>query len=116
MHDLFDMMTAVDSPLADMVLHHSIDFLIAQTDENRMKPITLREYFAFILALMCFCADLLLTPDEFELVRPVDEVGMKHITFANDMYSFEMEVLAAKDGFELGATFSSVPMMRIHAA
>lgn len=60
---------------------------------------------------MRFCARLYLSPEQLELVKPVEENSMKHITFVNDVCSFEKEVLAAKDGFELGAICSSVPII-----
>lgn len=52
-----------------------------------------------------------MTPEELELVKPVEENCMKHITFVNDICSFEKEIISAKDGFELGAICSSVPIM-----
>lgn len=60
---------------------------------------------------MRFCAGLYMTPEELELVKSIEENTMKHITFVNDACSYEKEVLAAKDGFELGAICSSVPIV-----
>lgn len=60
---------------------------------------------------MRFCAGLYMTKEELDLVKAAEENSMKHITFVNDACSFEKEVLAAKDGFELGAICSSVPIM-----
>ena len=60
---------------------------------------------------MRFCAGLHMTPEELDLVKLVEENSMKHITFVNDICSFEKEVLAAEDGFELDAICSSVPIM-----
>ncbi|KAI0379574.1 terpenoid synthase [Hypomontagnella monticulosa] len=120
MYDLFEDMRAIDKHLADELLEPTIDFLIAQADGNRMKPMSLKEYFEYrdadlgkglLSGIMRFCAGLYMTPEELELVKPVEENSMKHITFVNDVCSFEKEVLAAKDGFELGAICSSVPIV-----
>jgi aristolochene synthase len=66
---------------------------------------------SLLSGIMRFCAGLYMTPEELELVKPVEENSMKHITFVNDVCSFEKEVLAAKSGFELGAICSSVPII-----
>ena len=47
MYDLFEDMRAVDKPLADELLVHTIDFLLAQVDGSRMKPMDLKEYFLY---------------------------------------------------------------------
>jgi aristolochene synthase len=47
MYDLFEDMRAVDKQLADELLEPTIDFLVAQADGNRMKPMTLKEYFDY---------------------------------------------------------------------
>jgi aristolochene synthase len=60
---------------------------------------------------MRFCTGLYMTPDELELVKVAEENCMKHITFVNDVCSFEKEVLTAKNGFQLGAICSSVPIV-----
>ena len=60
---------------------------------------------------MRFCAGLDMTPEELALVKPLEDNGMRHITFVNDICSFEKELLSAQDGFELGAICSSVPIM-----
>jgi aristolochene synthase len=66
---------------------------------------------SLLSGIMRFCAGLYMTPEELELVKPVEENSMKHITFVNDVCSFEKEVLAAKSGFELGAICSSGPIV-----
>jgi aristolochene synthase len=52
-----------------------------------------------------------MTPEELEFVKPAEENCMKHITFVNDICSFEKEVLTAQNGFQLGAICSSVPIV-----
>ena len=47
MYDLFEAMRAVDKPLADELLLPTIEFLLAQVDGNRLKPMTLEEYFLY---------------------------------------------------------------------
>ncbi|RYP08311.1 hypothetical protein DL764_001980 [Monosporascus ibericus] len=120
MYDLFEGMRAVDKKLADELLGPTIDFLLAQVDGNRIKPMTLNEYFdyreadlgkALLTGIMCFCAGLHMTAEELELVKDIEKNAMKHMTFVNDICSFEKEVLAAKNGFELGALCSSVPIV-----
>ncbi|KAI5923116.1 terpenoid synthase [Camillea tinctor] len=124
MYDLFEDMRAVDRHLADELLEPTIDFLVAQTDSNRMKTMNLEQYFEYrdadlgkglLSGIMRFCAGLYMTPEELELVKPVEENSMRHITFVNDICSLEKEVLSAKesakDGSELGALCSSVPIV-----
>jgi aristolochene synthase len=66
---------------------------------------------SLLSGIMRFCAGLYMIPEELELVKLVEENSMKHITFVNDICSFEKEVLTAKNGFELGAICSSVPII-----
>lgn len=47
MYDLFEDMRAVDRQLADELLIPTIDFLEAQADGGRMKPMNLQEYFVY---------------------------------------------------------------------
>jgi aristolochene synthase len=47
MYDLFEEMRAVDKQLADELLEPTIDFLVAQADGDRMKPMNLKEYFDY---------------------------------------------------------------------
>lgn len=60
---------------------------------------------------MRFCAGLSMTKGELDLVKDLEENAMKHITFVNDICSFEKEVRAAENGYELGAVCSSVPIV-----
>ncbi|KAI1843483.1 hypothetical protein JX266_010309 [Neoarthrinium moseri] len=120
MYDLFEGMRAVDKQLADELLAPTIDFLWAQVDGNRIKPMTLNEYFDYrdadlgkglLTGIMRFCAGLYMTAEELALVKDIEKNAMKHITFVNDICSFEKEELAAQNGFELGALCSSVPIV-----
>lgn len=45
MYDLFNEMRALDKPLADALLEHTIDFLRGQVNKDRSKPMDLQEYF-----------------------------------------------------------------------
>ena len=47
-------------------------------------------------AIMRFCAGLYMTPEEQDLVKPLEDIAMKHITFVNDVCSFEKELLDRK--------------------
>ena len=47
MFDLFKNMREVDKQLADELLKPTIAFLVAQADGNRMKPMNLKESFAY---------------------------------------------------------------------
>ncbi|KAF2020313.1 terpenoid synthase [Aaosphaeria arxii CBS 175.79] len=119
MYDLFEEMRAVDKPLADALLQPTIDFLKGQVDAERSKPMGLSEYFVlrnddvgkyFLSGIMRFGMGLEMSPEELELIKPAEENCMKHVSVLNDICSFEKEVLAAKDGFDLGAMCSSVPI------
>lgn len=50
MYDLFEGMRTIDKHLADELLELTIEFLVAQADGNRMKPMTLQEYFDYRFA------------------------------------------------------------------
>jgi aristolochene synthase len=64
---------------------------------------------------MRFCARLYMTPEELTLIVKAEENCMKHITFVNDICSYNKEVLTAKNGSQLGAICSSVPIvMELH--
>lgn len=53
---------------------------------------------------------------ELALARPVEMNCSKHISVVNDIYSYEKEILAAKEGhLEGGALCSSVQIMAIEA-
>jgi aristolochene synthase len=47
MYDLFQNMRAVEKQLADELLQRTIDFLLAQADGNRMKPMNLEQYIEY---------------------------------------------------------------------
>ncbi|KAF4631554.1 hypothetical protein G7Y89_g6574 [Cudoniella acicularis] len=90
---------------------------IKEADNNRIKPINLKEYFNYrdadlnkglLSGIIRFYTSLYITPEELKLVRPTKENFIKYITFINDVYSFEKEVLAAKSGFELSVIYSSI--------
>ncbi|KAI0572701.1 Aristolochene synthase [Pyrenophora tritici-repentis] len=121
MFDLFEEMRATDRPLADELLKPTVDFLRAQVDGNRMKRMNLDEYFAYrdadlgkgmLSGIMRFCAGLSITPEELELAKEVEENCMKHITFVNDICSYDKEVMTASEGSELGAMCSSIPIIK----
>jgi aristolochene synthase len=78
---------------------------------SRIESYVLIDPNSLLSGIMRFCAGLHVTPEELELVKPVEENSMKHITFVNDICSFEKEILAATNGFELGAICSSVPIV-----
>lgn len=46
-YDLFEAMRAIDKVLADDLLRHTIDFLLAQADGERMKAMDLSTYFEY---------------------------------------------------------------------
>ena len=47
MYDLFEGMRVVDKQLADELLEPTIEFLLAQVDGSRIKPMGLHEYFEY---------------------------------------------------------------------
>jgi len=61
---------------------------------------------------MRFSMGLHVTPQELELSKPVEMNCSKHISVINDIFSYEKEVLSAKEGHEEGGFLcSSVPIM-----
>ena len=67
---------------------------------------------SMLSGIMCFCAGLSTTREELELAMEVEENCMKHITFVNDICSYDKEVMTASKGSELGAMCSSVPIIK----
>jgi len=66
---------------------------------------------------MRFSMGLKTTPDEIALARPVEMNCSKHISVINDVYSYEKELLAEKEGHaEGGALCSSVGILAKEAA
>lgn len=55
-------------------------------------------------ALMRFCMGLHLTLEEKLIAQPVDKNCSKHLSIINDIWSFEKEVLAAKNAHKEGGT------------
>ena len=52
------------------------------------------------------------SPEDLEYARPIERNCSKHISVINDVYSFEKEALAAKEGHkEGGALCTSVQIM-----
>lgn len=47
MYDLFEEFRKIDKELADMLLGYTIDFFVAQTDADRSKPKSLKDYFEY---------------------------------------------------------------------
>ncbi|KAJ4295130.1 hypothetical protein N0V90_007140 [Kalmusia sp. IMI 367209] len=120
MYDLFQEFRAIDKELADLLLGYTIDFFEAQTDADRSKPKSLLDYFeyryadlgkGFMTGVMCFSMGLHMTPEELELMKPLEINAMRHITLVNDIASYEKEVLAAGKGAELGQLCSAVPIV-----
>jgi hypothetical protein len=50
---------------------------------------------SMLSGIMCFCAGLSITREELELAEEVEENCMKHITFVNDICSYDKEVMTA---------------------
>jgi aristolochene synthase len=63
---------------------------------------------SLLSGIMRLYTSFYITPEELKLVKLVKENFIKHITFINDIYNFEKEVLAAKSGFKLSAIYSLV--------
>ncbi|KAK7181201.1 aristolochene synthase [Paraphaeosphaeria sporulosa] len=120
MYDLFEEFREIDKELADMLLGYTIDFFEAQTDADRSKPKSLKDYFeyrhadlgkGFMSGVMCFSMGLHMKPEELALVQPLEMNVMRHVTLVNDIASYEKEVLAAGKGFALGQLCSAVPIV-----
>ncbi|TVY35497.1 Aristolochene synthase [Lachnellula subtilissima] len=133
-YDLWESMRQHDKEMANDVLEPVFVFMRAQTDKTRIKPMGLGSYFEYreadvgkalaethparadhyrlLSALMRFSMGLKTTPDEIALARPVEMNCSKHISVINDVYSYEKELLAEKEGHaEGGALCSSVGIL-----
>ncbi|KAI1380475.1 Aristolochene synthase [Hypoxylon crocopeplum] len=116
MWDLWEEMRACDRELADEILEPVFVFMRAQTDKTRKNIKGLGAYLlyrerdvgkALLSALMRFSMNLRLTPEELQLVRPVDENCSKHISVINDIFSWEKELAQSYVGHEEGSVLCS---------
>lgn len=112
MWDLWEDMRACDRELADQILEPTFVFMRAQTDRARNNIKGLGAYLlyrerdvgkALLSALMRFSMNLRLTPEELQIVRPIDENCSKHLSIINDIYSFEKELVQSQVGHEEGS-------------
>ncbi|RYP46148.1 hypothetical protein DL768_007623 [Monosporascus sp. mg162] len=117
MWDLWESMRAYDRESADEILEPTFEFMRAQTDPTRLKRMELKEYLEyrmvdvgapFLSALMRFSMALRLSPEDLDLVRPVQCNFGKQLSVLNDIYSFEKELLASQNGHEGGFLCSAV--------
>ncbi|KAI8948324.1 Aristolochene synthase in complex with 12,13-Difluorofarnesyl diphosphate [Xylaria longipes] len=108
-YDLWENMRAQDKELAEGIVEPLFIFMRSQTENQRAQPMSLMQYLeyrdkdigqAMTCAVMRFCLDIKLTPDELALVQPADVNCGKHIGVMNDIWSFEKEVLTARSDQE----------------
>ncbi|KAI1356556.1 Aristolochene synthase from penicillium Roqueforti [Xylaria sp. FL0043] len=113
MWDLWEDMRACDLDLANEILEPTFVFMRAQTDRQRKNVKGLGAYLlyrerdvgkALLSALMRFSMSLRLTPEELELVKPVDE---NYISIINDIFSWEKELEQSYSGHEEGSVLCS---------
>ncbi|KAI2628690.1 putative aristolochene synthase [Hypoxylon sp. NC1633] len=116
MWDLWEDMRACDRDLANEILEPVFVFMRAQTDKSRKDIKGLGAYLlyrerdvgkALLSALMRLSMNLRLTPEELQLVRPVDENCSKHISVINDIFSWEKELAQSYVGHEEGSVLCS---------
>ncbi|RYO74186.1 hypothetical protein DL764_010940 [Monosporascus ibericus] len=114
MWDLWESMRAQDRESADELLEPTFEFMRAQTHPTRLKRMELKEYLEYRVvdvgtpALMRFSMALHLSPEDLALVNPVERNFGKQLSVMNDIYSFEKELLASKNGHEGGFLCSAV--------
>ncbi|KAI1176094.1 Aristolochene synthase from penicillium Roqueforti [Nemania sp. FL0916] len=116
MWDLWEDMRALDFDLANEILEPTFVFMRAQTDRERKNIKGFGSYLiyrerdvgkALLSALMRFSMNLHLTPEELQLVKPVDENCSKHISIINDIFSWEKELAQSYTGHEEGSVLCS---------
>ncbi|KAI2631796.1 Aristolochene synthase in complex with 12,13-Difluorofarnesyl diphosphate [Xylaria nigripes] len=114
--DLWESMRAHDRELANEILEPTFEFMRAQTDPARLKPMGLKEYLeyreadvgkALLASLMRFSMALRIPADQLSVARPVDKNCSKHLSVINDIWSFEKEVLAAETAHAEGGFLCS---------
>ncbi|KAI1325881.1 Aristolochene synthase in complex with 12,13-Difluorofarnesyl diphosphate [Xylariaceae sp. FL0255] len=110
-YDLWESMRQHDRVMADEILEPVFTFMRAQTDNRRLERMGLGSYLeyreadvgkALLGALMRFSMALAVPPEDLDRVRPADRICSKHLSIVNDIWSFEKEVLAAKNAHEEG--------------
>ncbi|KAJ2996687.1 hypothetical protein NUW58_g718 [Xylaria curta] len=123
-YDLWEAMRCNDEELAEGVVEPLFIFMRSQTDNRRAQPMSLMQYLeyrdqdigqALLCALMRFCLNIRLTPEELALVHPADVNCGKHIAVINDIWSFEKEALAAKCNQEGSVLCNSVAILSTEA-
>ncbi|RYP13362.1 hypothetical protein DL765_006903 [Monosporascus sp. GIB2] len=114
--DLWESMRAYDRKMADDILEPTFEFMRAQTDPSRLKPMDLKEYLeyreadvgkALLAALMRFSMALRVSPEDLAIARPVDRNCSRHLSVMNDIWSFEKEVIASQSGHSEGGILCS---------
>lgn len=135
MYDLWEMMRAKDSELANEILEPTFTFMRAQTDKARLsirgmgpylvyreKDVGKAYVFSFYLnlymltdmapisllcSLMRFTMDLSVTPQELASVQRIEQNCAKHLSVLNDIFSWDKEYLAAQTGHPEGSAICS---------
>ncbi|KAI0448953.1 Aristolochene synthase in complex with 12,13 Difluorofarnesyl diphosphate [Xylaria acuta] len=116
MWDLWEDMRALNHDLANEVLEPTFVLMRAQTDRVRKNIKGFGSYLiyrecdvgkALLSALMRFSMNLNLTPEELQLVKPVDENCSKHMSIINDIFSWEKEFAQSCTGHEEGSFLCS---------
>ncbi|KAI1389502.1 Aristolochene synthase in complex with 12,13-Difluorofarnesyl diphosphate [Hypoxylon trugodes] len=115
-YDIWHSMRAHDEVMANDVLEPAFAFMRAQTDERRLESMTLGSYLeyregdvgkALLSALMRFSMSLVVPPEDLALVTQIERNCSKHITIINDIWSYEKEVVAAKNSHKEGGVMCS---------
>ncbi|KAI0436183.1 Aristolochene synthase in complex with 12,13-Difluorofarnesyl diphosphate [Xylaria telfairii] len=110
-YDLWESMRRHDRAMADEILEPVFTFMRAQTDTQRLERMSLGSYLeyreadvgkALLGALMRFSMTLKVPPEDLDMLRPADRICSKHLSIVNDIWSFEKEVLAAKNAHKEG--------------
>ncbi|KAI0861524.1 Aristolochene synthase in complex with 12,13-Difluorofarnesyl diphosphate [Xylaria cubensis] len=123
-HDLWESMRANDEELTEGIVEPLFIFMRSQTDDRRAQPMSLMQYLeyrdkdigqALLCALMRFCLDIKLIPEELALVHPADVNCGKHIAVINDIWSFEKEALTARNDQEGSVLCNSVAILSAEA-
>ncbi|KAJ5735340.1 Terpenoid synthase [Penicillium malachiteum] len=125
-YDIWESMRAHDRPLADEILEPVFQFMRAQTDRTRTRPMGLGSYLkyrerdvgkALLSALMRFSMGLHISTVDIALLQEIDANCSKHLSVINDIYSYEKELHASKTAHaEGGALCTSVRVLADEAA
>ncbi|KAK8081346.1 Aristolochene synthase [Apiospora saccharicola] len=115
-YDIWEEMRALDASLSSEVLGPLEEFMVAQTEDTRLQKMAMGEYLewrgrdvgaSLVTALGRFSMGLVMSPEDLNLVEPLNRIWFRHVSVINDVWSYDKEVRQSKESGEEGAVLCS---------